>query len=140
VRKVLHCGRCGAGLTQGLVIRSTKDPKTPPPEHRSGQPLCTSGQAYKSYVPIARISHWVGHSAPEFVPQHWLNPDDVASAVKNVADRARLAGCCGPDGCRGPNKRCRRCGAVVDTLMADCWTEQVFIPDPSTTTFEDIAT
>ena len=31
-------------------------------------------------------------------------------------------GCCGSDGCDGPNRACGGCGLVVGTARTDCWT------------------
>jgi hypothetical protein len=36
-------------------------------------------------------------------------------------DSKRLAGCCGLDGCDGPNLRCENCKSYVATKMTDCW-------------------
>lgn len=43
----------------------------------------------------------------------------------------RDAGCCGLDGCDGPNQQCSSCGAIVGTAWTDCWTqyELRFLPD-----------
>jgi hypothetical protein len=45
--------------------------------------------------------------------------------------RGRRNGCCGLDGCDGPNRVCRRCAAEVATERSDCWTPQevVLVPD-----------
>jgi len=69
----------------------------------------------------------------QFVPQYWLNPIDVAGRVEDVDDACRLNGCCGPSGHSGPNQQCRGCGQEVGTLMADCWTDHVFVPEPKQT-------
>ncbi len=48
-----------------------------------------------------------------------------------IALRGRLNGCCGLDGCDGPNLVCRGCAAEVATERSDCWTlqEVVLVPD-----------
>jgi hypothetical protein len=55
--------------------------------------------------------------------------------VINLADRRnlavhkdakRLAGCCGMDGCDGPNQLCA-CGAEVATEKSDCWMPHALI-------------
>jgi len=56
------------------------------------------------------------------------NPEDVLtdSMVSAGADN----GCCGSDGCDGPN-RAGLCGSMVATQWSDCWTqaEVRFLPD-----------
>ena len=44
--------------------------------------------------------------------------------------RGRRSGCCGLDGCDGPNLVCRACAAEVATERSDCWTPQgvVLVP------------
>lgn len=39
-----------------------------------------------------------------------------------------INGCCGPDGCDGPNRQCQ-CGAMIGTETRDCWTAFMFLPD-----------
>jgi hypothetical protein len=55
--------------------------------------------------------------------------------IINLADRRnltvhkdpkRLAGCCGMDGCDGPNQLCA-CGAEVATEKSDCWMPHALI-------------
>lgn len=51
-----------------------------------------------------------------------VHPDDrIPDALSDVI--GRNAGCCGLDGCDGPNQQCSACGAVVATARTDCWTE-----------------
>ncbi|MEU0838452.1 hypothetical protein ABZ370_03140 [Streptomyces sp. NPDC005962] len=38
--------------------------------------------------------------------------------------RGRRNGCCGLDGCDGPNLECRQCTAELATERSDCWTPQ----------------
>ncbi|WP_045864566.1 hypothetical protein [Streptomyces sp. WMMB 714] len=45
--------------------------------------------------------------------------------------RGRRNGCCGLDGCDGPNLVCRRCGAEVATERSDCWTPQEVVLVPA---------
>lgn len=45
--------------------------------------------------------------------------------------RGRRNGCCGLDGCDGPNLVCRRCGAEVATERSDCWTRQEVVLVPA---------
>ncbi len=45
--------------------------------------------------------------------------------------RGRRNGCCGLDGCDGPNLVCRRCEAEVATERSDCWTRQEVVLVPA---------
>ncbi|MGY4395622.1 hypothetical protein ACVWZA_000783 [Sphingomonas sp. UYAg733] len=131
MNKTLHCTACGAQLTTSLTILSRKDPAVTQPIFEDGKPLSEPGSCFKSYEPIERSLS--GDPVPlDFIPQYWLNPDDLTKAVKMTADGRRLNGCCGPAGSNGPNQKCQ-CGAEVGTLQADCWTSRVFIPQPDTT-------
>ena len=53
--------------------------------------------------------------------------DRVEGAVQEVG---LAGGCCGLDGCNGPNQGCAACGTVVGTARTDCWTadEVRFLP------------
>jgi len=46
--------------------------------------------------------------------------------VTDHSDPKRLAGCCGRDGCDGPNQICV-CGAEVATEKSDCWMPHALI-------------
>jgi hypothetical protein len=129
--KALFCTSCGAQLTCPLEIVSGKDPSVPAPDIRDGQPITSSGIGYKSYEPIERSCE-AEPGKLEFTPQFWLNPADLRDAVRLPKKSRRLNGCCGLDGCDGPNQVCR-CGAEVGTLKTDCWTPLVFIPQPDVT-------
>jgi len=45
--------------------------------------------------------------------------------------RGRRNGCCGLDGCDGPNLVCRGCAADVATERSDCWTPQEVVLVPA---------
>lgn len=49
-----------------------------------------------------------------------------AMNVRDHADTRRLAGCCGLDGCDGPNQVCA-CGVEVATAKSDCWMPHALI-------------
>jgi hypothetical protein len=61
-----------------------------------------------------------------------VHPDDLLH-VKLTADSARLNGCCGLDGCDGPNLHCETCGTYVATKMTDCWMAHCVVFEPDTT-------
>jgi hypothetical protein len=67
------------------------------------------------------------------VPQYWLHPDDLTGPV-HLSDDA--VGCCGVGGFHGPNQVCR-CKTAIGTLLEDCMTPTVFIPEPNATKWAD---
>jgi hypothetical protein len=135
VKQILRCVACEAALTVPLTIVSGKTPGVEQPEHKDGEPLTAAGIAFKSWE---AIEHSFGNlpALLEFVPQFWLNPDDLTAVVRNTRDGRRLSGCCGLAGCDGPNQLCR-CGAEIGTLRTDCWTPCVFIPAPEATEWNE---
>jgi hypothetical protein len=58
---------------------------------------------------------------------------DDAIRVHLTDDRRRLNGCCGLDGCDGPNLRCDCCNAYVATRFTDCWRPHCVLFDPTAT-------
>lgn len=129
--KILCCTACEARLTPALTVMSSKAPGIVPPEQVRGKPLIAHGFAFKSWEPIEK-SFADEPALLEFVPQHWLNPDDLAQTVGNTRKKDRLSGCCGIAGIGGPNQICG-CGAEIGTLRTDCWTPHLFVPDPAHT-------
>ncbi len=131
-----HCKKCGAAVSSQIEVQSLKDPKVAAPAMTDGEPICAAGKGYKSEEPTER-SFTPGHPAKlEFTPQFWLNPDDLKPFTRLTRDPAKLNGCCGLDGCDGPNLLCGNCGAEVATLRTDCWTPRIAIPDKSNTEFK----
>lgn len=135
MRKTLHCAACGATLSVPLNILSGKDPAVPSLEMEDAKPMTPAGTGFKSYEPIER-SFSATSALLEFVPQYWVNPDDLTDAVRITKNMRRLNGCCGLDGCDGPNQLCS-CGAEIGTLRTDCWTPRVFIPVPTVTEWRE---
>lgn len=112
-----------------------KDPAVASPDLRDGEPICEAGTAFKSYKPLQH-SHDPASPAPlEFTPQFWANPLDFEAAIQPTRDTSRLSGCCGLDGCDGPNMLCRLCKTAIGTMQSDCWTPLIFVPEPGTTKF-----
>lgn len=135
MKGVFHCRNCDAALTGEITVLSTKDPAVAPPELRDGQPVCPAGTAFKSHEPLQRSMTPARRAPLEFVPQFWANPQDFEAAIELTGDTSRLAGCCGLDGCNGPNMLCRGCHAEVGTMRSDCWTSLIFVPEPDNTEF-----
>jgi hypothetical protein len=53
--------------------------------------------------------------------------------VHQTLDSKRLQGCCGLDGCDGPNLQCNICDTYVATKMTDCWQPHCIIFDQTAT-------
>lgn len=129
----LYCKTCRIRLSAPLTIRSGKDPQVPAPEFKDREPPVERGIAYKSWEPWEQ-SFDARPTPLEFIPQYWLNPDDLTETIRPLD--SRMGGCCGPSGLSGPNQICR-CKAEVGTFMDDCFTPRMFIPEPSTTTMRE---
>lgn len=56
-----------------------------------------------------------------------------AAHMTLTSDMRRLNGCCGLDGCDGPNLLCEICDTYVATKRTDCWTPHYVVFDPNTT-------
>lgn len=54
-----------------------------------------------------------------------INEADLINC-KDYPDASRLNGCCGLDGCDGPNKVCLN-GHEIGTEKSDCWVPHLFI-------------
>jgi hypothetical protein len=131
MKKSLACRACDARLTAPLTILSGKDPSVTAPEFRDREPFTEPGTVFKSYEPLVRSFR--NEPAPlEFVPQVWINPDDLTDVVRLTKNRRRLRGCCGISGLNGPNQLCA-CGAEIGTLQTDCFTPLVFVAEPDAT-------
>jgi len=61
-----------------------------------------------------------------------VHPDDLIN-VNLIAESKRLNGCCGLDGCDGPNLQCAVCGSFVATKMTDCWMAHCAVLEPTAT-------
>lgn len=71
-----------------------------------------------------------------FVPQYWLNPEDLTDAVRLSRNSSRISGCCGIAGINGPNQLCQ-CKREIGTIQDDCMMPRVFIPEPDATIWAD---
>ena len=73
-----------------------------------------------------------GTVIPEHAGGYIANIEDVIQAHL-TDDPRRLNGCCGLDGCDGPNLQCDGCGMYVATKMTDCWRVQCVFFDNAAT-------
>ena len=87
------------------------------------------------------------------VPQgfYWIADDSNADAIighvlihlddrinmKDHPDYRRHNGCCGEDGCDGPNQICK-CGSEVATVVSDCWTSYYVHFEPDHTILDSL--
>lgn len=115
---VLRCRACTTALTR-------------PVKHLSGLPV--REYADKDEIqrkPTVVVGYWAVD--PDPVGRHSSNEpaDTPGCLVTNPADGVepevhpygrRNSGCCGHDGCDGPNRRCPHCHHEVATLRDDCW-------------------
>lgn len=133
MERILFCKACGRALSRPVIFVSGTAPElvdetAPVPE----------GRAYKAHEPFRRVI--TGKPNPsnplEMVPQVWMNLDDLPGEERYSPDTPRLNGCCGLDGCGGPNRICE-CGAHIGTELSDCWTPRMFVPDPAMTVWRD---
>jgi hypothetical protein len=110
-----HCRKCGATLSssvrlvaEGVDLRGI-----------DGQPALNSGQYAVSD----------GEHFTRFAGCFVLHLSDVVGTRRH-SDRGRLNGCCGLDGCDGPNILCE-CGAEIGTEKSDCWMPHGLLLDPT---------
>lgn len=60
----------------------------------------------------------------------WFDPTELEA---DVDYGGKCAGCCGMDGCDGPNRACGSCKTLVGTESSDCWTPSLFVVHAETT-------
>lgn len=122
------CRVCGAALTPPLLrlddatalCEKALAPLVPDGHYwpvAAGHPKAEYGFQNK----LVLVTDFTGHFA--------VRPDAVAGVGRHP-DRARWAGCCGPNGLGGPNRVCA-CGRTVGTERADCLYAVAVYLDPS---------
>lgn len=136
MKQCLICKNCKAVLSSSIEILSGKDPNVEKPEFVDDQSVSPVGTGYKSYEPY-RKSYDDNPAPLEFTPQIWMNIDDLTDHTDITTEASRLNGCCGLDGCDGPNIICNQCKKYVGTQMSDCWTSYLFIPEPNATEWKE---
>ncbi|MET7622787.1 hypothetical protein [Streptomyces sp. NPDC005408] len=74
---------------------------------------------------IVPVSEWEPVVIPAYTKVQGVlaNQGDLRDLVHSSV-RGRLNGCCGLDGCDGPNLVCRFCTAELAVERSDCWTPQ----------------
>ncbi len=94
----------------------------------AAEATCTADRA--PFVPVGCL--FVSDGETFTASEGWL-AIHIADGqnLSNHVDVRRLAGCCGLDGCDGPNKVCV-CGAEVAIERSDCWMPHALLLDPAT--------
>lgn len=138
MKQVLVCRNCGIQLSQPLIIFSEGDDNFPRLEWLDEKPLSAKGVCLKRDEPYSTSVFSHGPKpALSFVPCYLIRLDDLKDIVGLTSEAHRLNGCCGLDGCDGPNRVCE-CGNLVGTEKSDCWTPRVFIPNNETTKWQNV--
>ena len=128
---ILHCKSCHAPLSKPVEVYEAGEDSAVVPDLPDEDHAIEKGFAFKSAEPY-RQTCGTSKDALEFTPQFWKTIRDIPPSVKLTEDVRRLNGCCGLDGCEGPNRVCS-CSAEIGTEMSDCWTSFLFIPEPQNT-------
>jgi hypothetical protein len=136
MKRILKCRNCGEDLSLPVTIFDADSVEFHQPAFVDGEDVMRQGFVFMSRKPYRFCPE--GPPDPlEFTPQYWMTMKDILENVHLTKDAKRLNGCCGLDGCDGPNRVCS-CGAYVGTEMNDCWTSYLFVPCPSNTEWSDI--
>jgi hypothetical protein len=133
---ILFCKACSRPLSRVVAIVSGDAPGVTPPALPDQEPIMPRGSAFESHQP------WCGKPNDKrvymsYVPQIWMNLDDLLGEVRYTPHTGRLSGCCGLSDGDGPNRICE-CGNHIGTEFSECYTPRMFVPDPSLTRWEDV--
>ncbi|MCF8880270.1 hypothetical protein L5876_10625 [Hyphobacterium sp. SN044] len=131
---VLRCRQCGTDLTGPVQMQFWSPgpdsvPASWPDDRQTFSGLGVAVRVKQPYVwrhgdgPRPHLGH---------LPIDFIHPNDLADDVRLTEKQQYRNGCCGLDGCDGPNQLCQ-CGAEIGTLMTDCWTLYGFVPEPGET-------
>ena len=126
----LSCAACGAFFTRECRWGTMADLDA---EAADRTPVVSSGIMVRltdhDAVPVMQFGKVVRIHVYSPVGAISINPADLLPASLTTAGIDN--GCCGSDGCNGPNRACRKCGTVVATEWSDCWTqaEVRFLPE-----------
>ncbi|ROP27666.1 hypothetical protein [Couchioplanes caeruleus] len=135
---VFACLRCGAVLTEDLeaLPLSELDEPVAPCDLEPGEDC-------PAWVPLGRFAVDPDPFGPPHVPSSTDERIHVSAGPRNTVlihpddlivrrlhpDLSRRNGCCGLDGCDGPNLVCD-CGNEIATESSDCWTSRVVRLEP----------
>jgi hypothetical protein len=100
------CSKCEVRLSQDLVVLKSAELIS----EEDGKDYIPAGYAY-----FEQRDFWSDHK------ELWcINANDKVNLEITEKER-RVNGCCGLDGCDGPNMVCANCGIEVATAKLDCW-------------------
>jgi hypothetical protein len=102
--------------TTFTCLRCNRDLTTPLEEALATQLFTKDGDPHvpTGYFAVSDGDYYTGTEG-----QRLVNLADMRSWYRHT-DLRRLNGCCGLDGCDGPNRLCD-CGAEIGTERSDCW-------------------
>lgn len=106
-RLFLTCTICRAPLSDASVARVSGDALEP----------------FEGRELVPPFSWVLASEVPALFPSSTVHAADVLldrSALTRVVEAGARGGCCGPDGCDGPNLFCEQ-GHAVGTEVGDCW-------------------
>jgi hypothetical protein len=121
----LYCAKCGRQLTRDCRPGTVSDYNL---ECAPDEPTVATGIIVD--LPLDKPEHAAERVQSSRV-QHGAIVVNPASVLRSLLKSVGVDhGCCGSDGCDGPNRACI-CGAVLGTERSDCWTpaEIRFLPD-----------
>lgn len=107
----IRCAKCGRALSRPLrILTDWHELAT-----EDGVPLLPSGRLAIAGPEL--LNPWNGR---EPFSEHTGAPIACIGDLQNTEPTGIRNGCCGPDGCNGPNLACV-CGQVIGTEQGDCW-------------------
>jgi hypothetical protein len=121
MRMYIVCKNCSTRLSNSVDIRDIADRND-----NLEQDFVQTGQAIQEDGSCC----WTERKG-----DFYFNKSDVIN-TRLTEDAQRLNGCCGLDGCDGPNLHCANCGAYVATTRTDCWTPHYTIFEHAETSVE----
>ena len=113
----LICLHCSVPVTNKLRIISHAD---------------TCQEMGENYLQLGTIVEEDGSFVRNRKGCYIVNSGDVIHAHL-TSDSTRIQGCCGLDGCDGPNLRCNGCNSYLATQMSDCWMAHCVVFETETT-------
>jgi hypothetical protein len=118
---IVRCCACGVPLSRSVQL--LRDPSEL--DERDGQPHLPTGRFAISGGFFTGFDGWL-----------MLNLADAVN-TRHHPDPGRHNGCCGLDGCDGPNTLCAN-GHEVGTERSDCWLPHVLLLDPGKAKVDEV--
>jgi hypothetical protein len=131
MKQELFCRACGQTISKPVLLYAVDETSNVQPKETHGEPICAEGTAL-----ILTGDHCMRWRSINSALQYALNLNDISQTIGLTKMVQRLNGCCGLDGCDGPNRVCD-CGADVGTQCDDCWMPARFVPLGDATGWRD---